>query len=178
MSTKETELYGQHPVHSALQSADSPYESPEEYADQGDTRVVRDLLFSYLANTGEDAAGNLILQPVDIPRDREVTVDQIGLLGLKKGEDNHSFYTTEELRQRETGGAATATAPVTDISEAGEYELAEWIQNEKPTINEVLERVGDDKELAHRMLQAENIATGGEPRKGLEEALRLVIQEA
>lgn len=175
--TEEMELYGKHPVHGATAHGE-PYESPEAYADQGDTRVTRDLVFSYLAPTGEDGNGNPILTPVDLPRDSEVTIDQIGLIALKKGEANHSFYTTEELERRNNPGAsAVEITSATNFSELGEYELAEWITNEQPTIDQVLEKVGDDKDLAHRMLQAENIATNGEPRKGLEAGLQAIAAQ-
>lgn len=176
-----TDLYGVHTTHSDLE--DGSYESPAAFADQGDTRVVRDLLFNYLAAT-EDAAGNQTLMPVDCPRGTELTIEQMGLLALKKGEKHHSFYTTKERDAIENPAAAfTSDAVATgDLTSLGEYELAEWLSTptpesgKEPTINDVLERVGDDKEFAHRMLQAENIATDGEPRKGLEAGLSAIIQ--
>lgn len=173
-------LYGNVAAHDDMASGD--YTSPDEYSKQGDTRVVRDLMFSFLV-ARRDPVGNMILTPVEVGRDVEVTVDQIGLVALRKGEENHSFYTTSELeRIRSTGDPRTPVAPDSNVTELGEYELSEWLQTplpdtgKPPTINQVLERVGDDKELAHRMLQAENIATDGDARKGLEAGLTEVIQ--
>jgi hypothetical protein len=88
------------------------------------------------------------------------------------------------LRWIQSGGRAEsgdATGTET-VSELGEYELAEWLageaegQTKAPTQAEVLEEVGDDKDLAHRMLQAENIRADGDPRKGLEVGLTRIIQ--
>lgn len=175
-----TELYGKHVDHAALAAGD--YESPDEYADQGDTRVVKDLLFSYLISSS-DALGNDVLVAADVRRDEEVTIEQIGLVSLRKGESNHSFYTTQELERIKNPGAGLEVVTAeADVSALGEFELSEWLKTQnpetgrEPTIDEVLERVGDDKELAHRMLQAENIATDGEPRKGLELGLSNIIR--
>lgn len=152
---------------------DESYESPEEYADQGDTRVVRDLSFSYLV-AEQDAAGNEVLTPRDVSRDTEVSVEQIGLVALEKGERLHSFYTTKELEALE-GGGEEAVEGGGSLSDMGEYELADWIKGK--SVNQVLEVVGDDKDLAERMLQAENIATNGDPRTTLEKGLQTVIEE-
>jgi hypothetical protein len=180
-TTEQSALYGKPVEHEALASGE--YNSPEEYADQGDERVVRDLVFSYLVAV-TDAAGNEVLTPQDVSRDTTVTVEQIGLVALEKGEKYHSFYTSDELKRIQSGGRAEsgdATGTET-VSELGEYELAEWLageaegQTKAPTQAEVLEEVGDDKDLAHRMLQAENIRADGDPRKGLEVGLTRIIQ--
>ncbi|MET0994000.1 MAG: hypothetical protein ABWY20_07915 [Mycobacterium sp.] len=174
----EASLYGKPPE---AKMAEEGYESPEEYADQGDERTVRDLMFGYLVEY-EDANGNKTQEPMNVPRGTVVTTDQIGLVALEQGETNHSFYTSDELEAIEGGGSEAA--PVSgdaNISELGEYELAEWLASENPetgrqwTINEVLEKVGDDKELAHRMMQAENIRDSDHPRAGLETGLQAII---
>lgn len=176
MATSDIPLHGR-PLTDSLVDG---YESPEEYADQGDTRVVRDLSFSYMVEQS-DTAGGKFLHPVDVPRDTELHVLDMGLLALEKGERHHSFYTTAELEARERGDVAVEGGP-TNPSEMGEFELAEWIKNgeggRERTINEILEAVGDDKDLAHRMLQAENIASDGDPRSGLEQGLNRIITEA
>lgn len=175
-----TSMYGSP---SAQPRVSEDYTARDEYKGQGDTRVVRDLLFSYLV-AEEDAAGNTVLAPRDVPRDTEVTVEQIGLVALEKGERYNSFYTDKQLaRLRATGSPAAPAAEATDIGTLGEHELAEWLQSENPdtgrawTINEVLEKVGSDKDLANRMLAAENIATDGDPRSGLQAGLTKIIEE-
>lgn len=175
-------LHGKSLNHQDLLDEDG-YTSPDEYADQGDTRVVRDLMFSYTVEL-EAGGGATVISATEAMRGDEVTTEQIGQLALQKGEANHSFYTTKELDAIRNPGASREEAASFsgDVSDLGEYELAEWLTTPtqetgaKPTINEVLEEVGDDKEYAHRMLQAENIATDGDPRKGLEAGLTRIIQ--
>jgi len=154
------------------------YKSPKQFSDQGDKRVVKNHGFRYLAKQGEDAAGNPILTPVSVNRGDTVTVDQIGKLALKQGEETGAFYTKDEL-EGNTGGPEVPAA--SDLSSAGEFELAEYLRSGKdgkaPTINEVLEAVGNDKDLANRMLAAENIQTDGDPRSGLEHGLTKIIEE-
>jgi hypothetical protein len=159
----------------------SKYKSPKEYSAQGDTRVIRDLMFSYMVET-TDTAGNSTLASRDAARGDEVQVGQIGLIALQQGEDNHSFYTSDELDNLEaTGSDATPPASSSDISAFGEQELADWLKSGKDggafTVDEVLERVGTDKDLANRMLAAENIATDGDPRKSLEAGLTHIIEQ-
>lgn len=181
-NTTETPLYGQ-AEDQALADAGG-YKSPDEYADQGDTRVVRDLQFAYLVEV-QDPAGNKSLEPRDVPRDTELNVNQIGLVALMKGERNHSFYTTAELaRVNQTGSPAEPVAAEANLSELGEFELAEWLATNNPetgrvwTINDVLERVGTDKDLAQRMLQAEHIRGDNDPRDGLVAGLNKIIEDS
>lgn len=178
MSATETNLYGTHP---SLKT-DEPYESPEAYADQGDTRVIRNIQFSYLAHTGDNPDGTPVLTPVDIPRDTEVNVDDIGLIALKRGEKFHEFYTTKELEAIKRSGAPVEVNAEANLSDLGSFELSEWLATNDPdtgrpwTINAVLERVGDDKDLANRMLEAENVRSDGDPRDGLVKGLTAVIE--
>ncbi len=149
------------------------YEPSEDYKKQGDTRKVKALSFRYFAAT-EDVAGNEQLHAIEVPRDTEVSTDQIGAIALEMGERHGVFYTDKELEGLST---STEGGEPFNPSTAGEFELAEWLKSDKPTINEVLEVVGEDKDLAHRMLQAENIATEGDPRGGLEAGLTRIIEE-
>jgi hypothetical protein len=160
----------------------SEYKSPKEYASQGDTRVVRNLIFTYVVEVPSPDGVGVVRQPREAPRGTELTVEQMGLIGLSKGEEAHAFYTSDELDMMESTGSETvAPSQVSDISSLGEHELAEWITTGKDgaawSADEVLEAVGSDKELAHRMLAAENIASDGDPRKGLTAGLTRIIEQ-
>jgi len=168
------ELHGVDPTAAETEG----YESPEEYADQGDDRVVRALRFLYTVQT-EDPAGMKVVEPREALSGETVTLDQIGLIAQMKGEKAHSFYTTEERERIEAG--ANPDQPLSpgeggDVSSLGEYELAEYIKENNLTVNETVGLAGTDKDLAHRLLQAENIATDGEPRKGVEAGLTAIIE--
>ncbi len=55
-------------------------------------------------------------------------------------------------------------------------ELVEFAKGAK--VGEVVEAAGGDAEFAKRLLEAENGATGNEPRKGVAEGLAAVVGEA
>jgi len=69
----------------------------------------------------------------------------------------------------------TSEEPIGEMTIA---QLAEWIEGDEPTINELLEYVGNDKDLAKKVLEAENQATGNEPRKGLVQGLTAIVGDA
>lgn len=160
----------------------STYKSPKEYAGQGDARVVRNLIFTYVVAVPSPDGVGTVRHPREAARGTELTIEQMGLIALKKGEEAHAFYTSDELDMMESTGRETPTPDAgTDISALGEQELAEWLAFGKDgnawSADEVLESVGEDKELAHRMLAAENIASDGDPRKGLTQGLTRIIEQ-
>lgn len=174
----QTELYGKA---RHVDRVDG-YESPDEYADQGDTRMVRDLAFVF-ATQYSDTAGLSVLEPVAVPRNTVVGVDEIGLIALEKGERLHSFYTSDERERVEAGGSPDQPLAMigSDPSDLGEYELAEYISGDNPSgkalkAQEVVDLAGEDKDFAHRLLQAENIASDGEPRVSVEKGLTAIIE--
>jgi len=169
------ELHGADPNASA-----GDYDSPDEYSGQGDDRIVRALSLAYTVAT-EDPSGMKSVELREAKRGETVTLEQIGLLALKKGESSHAFYTDDEREAIEEGrdpdaSSGSAGASGGTISELGEYELAEHIKNENLTVQQTVDLAGGDKDLAHRLLQAENIATDGEPRKGVETGLTAIIE--
>jgi hypothetical protein len=176
----ELELHGKRRGQSDIEG----YESPDEYKEQDD-RMVRDLMFSYTAAV-EDPSGTTVLEPVDVRRNEILKTEEMGLLALKKGEDNHSFYTTAERQLIEAGQNPGSPVTLTEgggPSEMGEHELADYIKGENPQgralrPQEVVDLAGGDKELAHRLLMAENIASDGDPRKSVERGLTAVIERS
>jgi len=166
------ELHGQDP-----NVADERYDEADNYS--GDDRVVRVLSFAYTVAV-EDPSGLKSIEVREAHRGDTVTLEQIGLIAQTKGEKAHSFYTDEEREALEEGrdpdapeGSAGASG---SISEMGEYELAEYIKEQNLTVGDTVALAGTDKDLAHRVLQAENIATDGEPRKGVEAGLTAIIE--
>jgi hypothetical protein len=159
------------------------YETPDEYGGQGDDRIVRVLRFIYTVER-EDPSGATTIDTREAVAGDTVTLDQIGLIAQMKGEASHSFYTDEERELLESGqnpDQPPSSATGGDISSMGEYELAEYIKGANPdgkelTVGETVALAGDDPDLAHRILQAENIATDGEPRKGVEAGLTSIIE--
>ena len=174
-----TELHGVDPTAKETEG----YETPEEYSEQGDDRIVRNLRFLYTV-ASEDPSGVTVIEPREAVAGDTVTLDQIGLIAQMKGEASHAFYTDEERERIEAGSnpdEPLSSSSGGDVSSMGEYELSEYIKGANPegkelTVNETVALAGTDKDLAHRILQAENIATDGEPRKGVEAGLTSIIE--
>jgi len=168
------ELHGADPNTVATEG----YEVPEEYSGQGDSRIVRALSFLYTVAV-QDPTGMTVIEPREAKSGDEVTLDQIGLIAQMKGESSHAFYTDEEREKLEAGqnpDEPPSPEGGGDLSSMGEYELAEYIKANNLTVNETVALAAGDKDLAHRLLQAENIATDGEPRKGVEAGLTSIIE--
>jgi len=174
------ELHGANPALTAGEG----YETPDEYAGQGDTRIVRHLRFLYTVGVEDPTTSLTVIEPREAFPGDEVTIDQIGLIAQMKGESEHAFYTDAERELLEAGQNPDEPTPLgsgDEVSALGEYELAEYIKGSNPqgkelTVNETIALAGTDKDMAHRLLQAENIATDGEPRKGVEAGLTSIIE--
>jgi hypothetical protein len=50
-------------------------------------------------------------------------------------------------------------------------ELCKHIQSAKPSVKVLMEEIGEDPVLAQRVMEAEDAATGGKPRKNLVKAI-------
>ena len=86
------------------------YESPEEYADQGDERVVKMLQFPYMTLEASPAlAGVEVLVEKVATVGQTVYVDELGPMFLEKGERLGAFYTSDELDAMESGGDVTTS---------------------------------------------------------------------
>lgn len=62
-----------------------------------------------------------------------------------------------------------------DVSTASVEDLASWIEEDEPTVAEVIAAAEGDSENAEKLLEAENLATGQDPRKGVEDGLNKII---
>jgi hypothetical protein len=171
------ELHGKDPA------LDESYDTPDEYSGQGDDRIVK--IVSFLYTVAVEGPGDVItIEAREAKRNETVTLEQIGLLAQQKGERSGAFYTDEERERIEAGenpDQPLSSSSGGDVSSMGEYELAEYIKGANPdgkelTVNETVALAGGDADMAHRVLQAENIATDGEPRKGVETGLTSIIE--
>src|SRR6516162_4235547 len=98
------ELHGTDPTAAEVES----YESPEEYSGQGGDRVIRALRFAYTVQM-EDESGNVVVQGREALQGETVTLEQIGLMAQKKGEESHAFYTSDERERVEAGESPDAS---------------------------------------------------------------------
>lgn len=70
-----------------------------------------------------------------------------------------------------------ADSVVADEESDDVREVAAWITESKPTIEETLDSAGGDPDRAELLLEAENLATGGQPRKGVVDGLQALIDD-
>lgn len=63
------------------------------------------------------------------------------------------------------------------IEAASVEQLSNWIKREKPTVDEVVQEADDDTENARKLIEAENHATGQQPRSTLVERLQEIVSD-
>src|SRR5262245_45501474 len=83
-----------------------------------------------------------------------------------------------DVQTDESGDEVIEDEELLDVNTATADELADWIRTERPTVNDVVQASGGDAEAAQKLLEAESLATDGEPRKGVLEGLSAVISRA
>lgn len=64
------------------------------------------------------------------------------------------------------------------VETASVGELAEFIRSEKPSVDDLVDAVNEDPNVASRVLEAENLATGRQPRKTLVDKLGDIAADA
>lgn len=144
-------------------------------------RTIKHVSFSYKVELPDGRISEVHAahgETVDIPRQED----------LDLGEKFGAFYTDEELKvvSAPTAQAAGAESP-DDAGQSEELDLALdpaedvalWIQEDSPSINDVLEAVGESSDpiaAATNTLEAENLARSGDPRKGLVAGLHAIIE--
>lgn len=67
---------------------------------------------------------------------------------------------------------------VENLGAATVQQLTAWITDEKPKADDVVKAVGENAEVAARVIAAENAATSGDPRKTVVEPLQKLVDDA
>lgn len=91
---------------------------------------------------------------------------------IERGERTGAFF-PEATTVSTEGGEGTL-----DPATASLADLTTWITEDHPTVDEVVGAAGTDKVTARKLLDAENAATGNEPRKGVEAGLTHIIADS
>jgi hypothetical protein len=107
-----------------------------------------------------------------------VSIEELGPLALERGERLGSFYTDAELAGPATAEAAAVGETASNTSEWGVPELVQYIETNKPNVDDTIALAQGDPEAAKRVLEAEDEATGGDPRSGVTKGLTAVIGDA
>lgn len=135
-------------------------------------RKIKHALFTYHVEVEDPLQGKGETKVVQRHAFRDEVVDIPMDSDIRKGEHFGAFYTDEEL----AGQPDVETEPTIVPADMSDEALADWIEEEQPTVQEVVDASGGDPEQAQRLLQAEHDATGGDSRTTLVEGLTAVIQ--
>jgi len=159
----------------AMQSENlADYESPDVYS--GDSRTIKHLLFPWLVETESPMfPGETILQERTANQGDVVLVVELGVLALEKGERLGAFYTDDELAAMEEEAAEPATVAAEEPGTMSVDELAAYIEEHKPNVDQTVALADNDPDQAEKVLEAETQATGGVPRAGVEKGLEAII---
>ncbi len=120
----------------------------------------------------------------------DVLVPRYGDRGQEVELLEHDEVRLDELGALEPRGAKAGTQPVAtddededevevlDVAASSVVQISEWLTSVEPTVPQTLELAQGNAELAEKLLEAETVATGGEPRKGVEKELQKLIDAA
>jgi hypothetical protein len=110
-------------------------------------------------------------QQVDIPLDEDV----------ERGVAFGAFYTEDELNAMAGGEVeveATGSNEVpSDLNYDDQGELVTWIKESKPNAQAVIDAAQNDPDKAIALMDAEEEATGGQPRKTVMSGLQKIANE-
>jgi hypothetical protein len=161
--------------------------------------MIKARLFTWFRN--EESA----IDPEQTQRTEKIShlgevVDVDDDASFKRGEELDAFFTDEEREaiEEETYGGPGATAVYaargvtpqpealiqpaegegTQTSNLSAEELADYIKSNRLTVEETVALAGDDADSINKVLDAENIATDNDPRKGVETALEAKLSAA
>jgi hypothetical protein len=104
---------------------------------------------------------------------------------IARGEQYDAFYSDDEMRRLGIMSEESAVAADTGeipLRDRPDDEIVDWLMstgefdgNKKPTAEEVIAAAESDPDLAVRLLDAEETASGGNPRKTVDDALSRII---
>lgn len=160
-----------------------------------DTRIVRHGLFWFYRPEEQVINGE---QKVILVQHTAFAGDKVELYlnsDLERAEKHGAVHSQEESQARiersevrlpepDNGeGNADDDGEEVELKDLEDQELVDWLMstgefdgNKKPTASEVVSGVGNDAELAARVVVAENTATGGNPRSSVVDPLNKVTE--
>ena len=167
------------------------FSSSDDYDGQSDSRTVKDLLYTYhVVSPSPMIPGEEVIVEKTARRGESIPLEELGTYYLARGEQLGSFFTDDELEAMQQQGI-DPTAPAGTVPEAiqpaegeggggnfaelGTHEMAEYLEQNQPNVDETLALVEGDPEAAKRLLEAENIVTDNDPRAGVERGVQRII---
>lgn len=106
---------------------------------------------------------------------RKRKVEKIAMRGDEVELSDEDLARAKRFDALDTGDSGESGAEPSATSDV--QSLARWIQEDKPTVDETVDKAEGDPAKATTLLEAESVATGGDPRKGVVEGLEDIIED-
>jgi hypothetical protein len=140
---------------------------------------IKILAFPYYEDDVDPVTGNDVKLERMAYRNDEVELSDIDLERAKRFE---AFYADEDGEPVLGEEASPETPPEgevdldnLDAATASADQLAAWIKKSKPTVDEVVDEANEDPAIASKLIEAENLATGQQPRSTLIDRLQEIV---
>jgi hypothetical protein len=106
-------------------------------------------------------------QSVDIPRDEDI----------ERGEAVGAFMTTADEPAEVAEEEATSEPPLdsSELDFSNQDELVAYLKDNKPTVVATVALADNDPDKAEALMDAEEIASGGQPRAGVMNGLQKIL---
>lgn len=108
---------------------------------------------------------------VDIPRDED----------LERGKAADALVETSQLTDDNEAAeedAASESPPAEGLNFDSQDELVIWLQENKPTVPQTIAAADGNADKAEALMDAEEEASGGQPRKSVMEGLQKILDAA
>lgn len=130
--------------------------------------------FPYYKKVIDPVTENEVNREFIATRGDQVTLSRID---YRRGVQAGAFVDVEQDDDPDLSTLATPVASLgASASDASVQDLAEWLQSDpKPTVPQVVDAADGDAETAAKLIDAENLATGQQPRTTLVEQLQEII---
>ena len=147
--------------------------SPKEDGERHEV-TIKIRAFPYYEDEEDLVSGVIVRREKIAVRGQTV---KLGKVDFHRAQKFDAIYTDDEENPRD---AAEDTAEKVDTGQvsfrdATVEDLSTWIQVKQPSSDRILEEANNDPELARKLLDAEEHATGGEPRDEVEDGLTEII---
>lgn len=177
----------------------SKFEASEKFKDQKDSRTVKHLMFTYhVIAPSPMIPGEEVIMERTARQGDVIDLDELGTYYLHRGEALDAFFTDDELARYNRGEPIYALPPgeTADVlpggqgaiepaefegtgvfAEMGSHEMVAYMEEHKPSIDQLSELINNDPDAARRLLEAENIVTDEDPRVDVEKLVQKVIKD-
>lgn len=116
---------------------------------------------------------------IDPVTDRKIRTEKIATRGDKVVLNEPDYRRAVKFGAIRTfgDGEVDVTSDEFDVEDASTADVANWIQTTKPSSEATVDAANGDIDTARKLLEAENLATGGEPRPEVVADLTEIIDE-